>query len=58
MIIEVNTSKEIDNFVKLPLKIYENSKYYVSPLLKQIKAFFSPNHPYRKHADIVFFFSI
>lgn len=57
MIVEVKTKKDLQDFLNLPFEIYRNNKYYVSPLLSQLKAFFSKNHPYRKHAEIRFFVS-
>jgi hypothetical protein len=52
-IIEVSTKKELMQFIKLPMSIYRNEKYYVPHLIADRKKFFDKNkNPFFKHAKV------
>ena len=49
----VNDKRELKKFIKLPWKIYKNDKYWVPPLISQMKEKFNPDkHPYHDFATL------
>jgi GNAT superfamily N-acetyltransferase len=52
----VQGKKDLDRFVKLPWKIYENDPVWVPPLLHDVNILLDRNkHPFHKHADVEYF---
>jgi GNAT superfamily N-acetyltransferase len=53
---EVETKKDLMEFIKFPWKIYKNDKNWVPPLLSERKEFFDKGkNPFFKHAEVVFY---
>lgn len=53
---KVATEQDKNTFIKLPWKIYQNNKFWVPPLLFDIKNNLDPNkNPFFKHAEVEFF---
>jgi len=44
-------SRDINEFLKFPLRLYRNSPYWVCPLLSDQKKFLQPNSPFFEHAE-------
>ena len=52
----VKTKKDFDDFLKLPWKIYKHNKYWVPPLLVDVKSMFNKSkNPFFQHAEIELF---
>jgi len=50
---KVESKKELKQFIKLPWKIYKNDKYWVPPLISQMKEKLNPKkHPYYDFAIV------
>jgi GNAT superfamily N-acetyltransferase len=49
--IDPTRSKEINQFLNFPLKLYRNSPYWVCPLLSDQKKFLQPDSPFFEHAE-------
>ncbi len=47
----ITTEKELQQFYTLPFKIYKDNPYWVPPLWKEIKEFFTINNPFWNHAQ-------
>lgn len=43
-IIEVNSTRDINRFIKFPLKLYKNSEYYVPILIGDEKKIFKKDY--------------
>ncbi|MBC8184162.1 N-acetyltransferase [candidate division KSB1 bacterium] len=55
-VIPVKTKKDLNNFIKLPWKIYKNDPQWVPPLISQLKANLDKNkHPFFEHSEADFF---
>jgi len=55
-IIEVSSSKQLDDFIMLPTKIYADEKNWVCPLISERKAFFDrKKNPFYRGAKIKLF---
>jgi hypothetical protein len=48
---EVAGKKALDEFIRVPWKIYQDDPNWVPPLLAERKEALSPSHPYFKHAS-------
>jgi hypothetical protein len=47
----IENEKELDLFVKFPLKLYQSDPYYVSPLFSDVKRTLNTlKNPFFKHA--------
>jgi len=56
---EVRTSRELDQFVRLPWKIYAEDPQWVPPLLKDVKDFLNRRkHPFYRHGDAAEFLAL
>lgn len=54
--IPVKTSKELNEFIKLPWQIYANDKKWVPPLICEEKILLTRSiHPFHHHADVEYF---
>ena len=47
----VKTRRDLMRFIKFPWKIYENSPYWVPPLISDQKKMFSSKYPFWQHAE-------
>ncbi|UCE67439.1 MAG: N-acetyltransferase [Candidatus Zixiibacteriota bacterium] len=58
-IIEVQNRSDLNKFIKLPLRLYRNEKYYVPHLISERKAFFDRDkNPFFEHARAKYFLAI
>lgn len=52
----VESKKEMNLFMKFPWQIYKNDKYWVPPLISQLKANLNKQkHPFFEHSEVDFF---
>jgi len=49
---EVNSSSELNAFIKFPFKHYAGNENWVPPLIKDEKQYLSKNNPALKNADL------
>lgn len=55
-VVPVKTNKDLNDFIKLPWKIYKNDPQWVPPLISQQKATFNKKkHPFFEHSEADFF---
>jgi GNAT superfamily N-acetyltransferase len=55
-VVPVNTKQDLNDFIKLPWKIYKNDPNWVPPLISQQKATFDKKkHPFFEHSSADFF---
>jgi len=55
-VVPVKTKKDLNDFIKLPWKIYKNDPQWVPPLISQQKATFNKKkHPFFEHSEADFF---
>jgi GNAT superfamily N-acetyltransferase len=54
-IAEVKSEKDLDDFIKLPFRIYSSNRFYVPPLIREMRKQFSPSNPFFKHAEVKLF---
>lgn len=54
-VIKVNTEKELEEFLKFPLRLYSKDNNYVPPLISEQKKQFSKNNPFFNHAKVDLF---
>ncbi len=54
-IIKVNDDRTLKKFLKLPSNLYRENPYWVPPLISDLKKDLSPQNPFFKHAEAVFF---
>jgi len=52
---QVSTSKELQDFIKVPFSIYKDDPQWVAPLIIERKGHFSPKNPFFEHAKVQFF---
>ena len=52
---EVKSQHDLMAFIRFPWKIYKGNPYWVPPLIKDQLQKFSPQHPFRSHAEMVLF---
>lgn len=53
---QVQSKKDLVDFIKFPWKIYENDPFWVPPLISERKDFFNPQkNPFFKHSEVVFY---
>jgi len=53
--IEVETSRDLDDFIKLPFALYSKDSFFVPPLIKEMREKFSPRNPFFLHARARYF---
>lgn len=54
-IVEIISQKDLDDFIKLPYKLYSGNPYYVAPLMKELKKQLSHKNPFFMHASVKYF---
>ncbi|KQC03894.1 MAG: hypothetical protein APR54_02215 [Candidatus Cloacimonas sp. SDB] len=55
-IVEVNSRKLLNSFIKFPFELYKNDPYWVAPLImEQKKIFNKKKNPYFEHSEAQFF---
>lgn len=52
---EVKTRQELMDFIRFPWKIYQGNPYWIPPLIKDHIQKFSPQSPFRAHAEMVLY---
>lgn len=52
---EVRNKQALLAFIRFPWLIYKENTYWVPPLIKDQLSKFSPDHPFRQHAEMVLF---
>jgi len=52
---EVKSKEDLMAFIRFPWEIYREDRYWVPPLIKDQLLKFSQTHPFRSHADMIFF---
>ena len=57
-IIEVKSARDINRFIKFPLKLYKNSEYYVPILIGDEKKIFKKDYIYNVTCDVVFYLCV
>jgi hypothetical protein len=50
-VLPVRTSKDVDNFVRVPWRVYANDPAWVPPLLVERKGSLAPTEPFFRHAQ-------
>ena len=56
---EVKTDKELKKFIMFPFKLYENSKYWVPPIISEEMKVFNPDkNPILKDAKVKLFLAL
>lgn len=50
-IISVENKKQLDEFIKLPWRIYQNDPYWVPPLINEVEFLFSEKNPFWQHSE-------
>ena len=58
-LIKVETSRDLERFVRLPWKIYKDQPYWVPPLIRERKQFLNPDiNPFFEHAEVDLFLAV
>ena len=51
-VVPVENKKDLNNFIKVPWKIYKNDPHWVPPLISQMKANLDQSkHPFFEHSE-------
>ena len=50
-IVQVNNRRDLNQFIKVPWKIYEGNPYWVPPLVKEQEKVLTPLNPFFEHAE-------
>ena len=53
--LDINSSKDVDRFIKFAWQIYKNNPYWVPPLLMDIKKTINPKNPFFEFAQMQLF---
>jgi GNAT superfamily N-acetyltransferase len=57
--LRASSKRELLKFIKFPLSLYSQSKYYVPPLLYERKNFFNPRkNPFFDHAEVAYYLAL
>jgi GNAT superfamily N-acetyltransferase len=55
----VTSRQDIEDFIRLPFKLYRDNPNWVSPLLSERRSFLSPQHnPFFDHADVALWLAL
>jgi hypothetical protein len=54
-VIEVKSSKDLNDFIKLPFFLYSKDPFYIPPLVKEMQKQFSGRNPFFLHATAQYF---
>ena len=54
-VIEVESKKDLDDFIKFPFNLYSKDPNYVPPLIREVRTNFSDGNPFFLHATARFF---
>jgi GNAT superfamily N-acetyltransferase len=53
---QVQTKKDLSDFIRFPWKIYKGDPFWVPPLISERKDFFNPQkNPFFKHSEVLFY---
>lgn len=50
---EVRSKQDLGAFIQFPWEVYRGDRYWIPPLLKDQLLKFSPDHPFRSHAEMI-----
>jgi hypothetical protein len=54
-VVGVRSAKDLNDFIKLPFKLYSKDPFYVPPLIRDVKKQFSDKNPFFLHANARYF---
>jgi GNAT superfamily N-acetyltransferase len=54
-VVEVESKKDLDDFIKFPFTLYSNDRNYVPPLIREMRMNLSDKNPFFLHATARFF---
>lgn len=54
-VIEVKSSKDLNDFIQLPFFLYSKDPFYIPPLVKEMQKLFSDRNPFFLHATAQYF---
>jgi GNAT superfamily N-acetyltransferase len=54
-VFEVQSKKDLNDFIKLPYSLYSKDPFFVPPLIKEMKSQFSIENPFFEHAIVKYF---
>ncbi|MBM4145401.1 MAG: N-acetyltransferase [Nitrospira sp.] len=54
-VIEVKSSKDLNDFIQLPFPLYSKNPFYVPPLIREMQKLFSDRNPFFLHATAEYF---
>lgn len=54
-VIEVKSRRNLNDFIRFPLRLYSQDPFYVPPLLRQMRTHFSARNPFFRHASVRYF---
>lgn len=54
-VIEVKSSKDLNDFIRLPFFLYSKDPFYIPPLVKEMQKLFSDKNPFFLHATAQYF---
>ena len=58
-LVKVKTSQELEQFIRLPWKVYKGHPYWVPPLIQERKKFLNPDiNPFFEHAEVDLFIAL
>lgn len=58
-LVKVETSQELEQFIRLPWKVYKNHPCWVPPLIQERKKFLNPDiNPFFEHAEVNLFLAL
>ena len=52
---DVRNKQDLRTFIQFPWEVYRGDRYWIPPLLKDQLLKFSPEHPFRSHAEMILF---
>ena len=54
--LDVRNKAQVNEFIRLPFRLYKDSKQWVPPFISDVKTMLDPNkHPYYDHSEADFF---
>jgi GNAT superfamily N-acetyltransferase len=54
-VIEVTSTKDLNDFITFPLTLYSRDPFYVPPLIREMQKHFSQKNPFFHHAHVRYF---
>ena len=53
--IPAQSNRELDAFIRFPLRLYHQDPFFVPPLLYERKKFFKPSNPIFQFTEVTYF---